>query len=75
MKDKRKVKLRQLEKKMKELQDEYPYTDLSDFRLQQAAKQYADWHYEHFHLKFEIEHCPNCSQILPKYKNNATKTN
>lgn len=72
MKDKRKAQLKQIEKKMKSLQDKCPNIDLSDFKLQQAAKQYGELHYQHFHLKFEIEHCPNCSQLLPQYKKDET---
>ena len=55
MTDKRKLKLKQIERKMKALQEEYPNVNLNDFNLNQAFKKYHELFYEHFHLKFEIE--------------------
>lgn len=75
MADKRKSQLRNIEKKMKALQDKHPDVNLNDFNLKEAFKDYHELFYQHFHLKFEIEHCPECSQLLPQYKNNGTKNN
>ena len=68
MADKRKVKLRQLDKKMKDLQGKYPTIDLSDSHLLNDMKKHSELRYEHFHLKFDIEHCPTCSQLLKEYQ-------
>lgn len=68
MPDQRKAKLRQLQKKMKSLQDKHPNINLDDTELVKNINAFDKLRWEAFHLKFEIEHCPNCSQILPQYK-------
>lgn len=74
MADKRKAKLKRIENKMKSLQEKYPNIDLSDSHLQKAIKEYEELSFEHFHLKFEIEHCPNCSQVLPEFQQANSQT-
>lgn len=57
--------LRSLEKKMERVQKWYP-----DFNLKQASRhlsgiqKYHDLQMEHFHLKFEIEHCQTCGKKI-----------
>ena len=58
-----KQKLRSLEQKMKRLES-------PDFDIKEAARHfgsiqaYYNLQREHFHLKFEIEHCPTCGKKL-----------
>ena len=56
-----KQKLKSIEKKMERLQNNNPEIDLKVVsRYLADIEQYSKLQKEHFHLQFEIEHCPNC---------------
>ena len=60
-----KQKLRSLEQKMARLQKSYPDFDLKTAsRNLSAIQKYFDLQQEHFHLKFNMEHCKNCGKKL-----------
>ena len=67
MADKRKAKLKYLEKRLAILKAKYPDINLDDTFLLECITEYHIVRREAFFLKFEIEHCPKCSQLLPKY--------
>ena len=60
-----KQKLKSIEKKMQRLQQNNPEIDLKVVsRYLADIERYAKLKNEHFHLQFEIEHCPTCFKIL-----------
>jgi len=60
-----KQKLRSLEKKMERLQSYSPDINLKEVsRHFGTIEKYFKLQREHFHLKFEIEHCPTCYKKL-----------
>lgn len=69
MSDKRKIKLRKLEKKLVSISERNPNIDLNNLQLLRDINEFHEVHKEAFLLKFEIEHCSECSQLLPQYKN------
>ena len=69
MADKRKIKLKSLENKMQVIQERNG-VDLNDLQLLKDITKFNELKKEAFFLKFEIEHCEMCSQLLPEYKNN-----
>jgi hypothetical protein len=62
--DKRKIKLRSLKKKLEAIQVKYPEINLKDLELKRDIIKYHEIFKEHFHLEFEIEHCPVCFKRL-----------
>lgn len=69
MTDKRKIKLKRLEKKLVSISERNPNIDLNNLQLLRDINEFNAVRKEAFFLKFEIEHCSECSQLLPKYKN------
>ena len=60
-----KQKLKSIEKKMDRLQKWHPDIDLKEVSRHFAGiEKYHKLQMEHFHLKFEIEHCPTCYKEL-----------
>ena len=62
--DKRKVKLRQLKKKLEAIELKYPDINLKDFDLKRDLIKYHEILKEHFYLDFEINHCETCGKKL-----------
>ncbi len=69
MSDKRKIKLRKLEKKLVSISERNPNIDLNNLQLLRDINEFNEVRKEAFFLKFEIEHCSECHQLLPQYKN------
>ena len=69
MADKRKIKLKRLEKKLVSISERNPNIDLNNLQLLRDINEFNAVRKEAFFLKFEIEHCSECSQLLPQYKN------
>ena len=68
MSDKRKIKLRKLEKKLVSISERNPNIELNNLQLLRDINEFNEVRKEAFFLKFEIEHCSECSQLLPQYK-------
>jgi len=61
-----KQKLKSLEKKMQRIEDRNPEIDIKHVsRFVRDIELYYDLRQEHFHLKFNMEHCQSCGK---KYK-------
>ena len=60
-----KQKLKSIEKKMERIQKNNPTIDLNTVsRYRSDIERYSKLKQEHFHLQFEIEHCPTCFKKL-----------
>ena len=68
MVDLRKVKLKKLEKKLVSISERSPNIDLNNMQLLKDINEFHEARKEAFYLRFEIEHCSECSQLLPKYR-------
>ena len=68
MADLRKVKLKKLEKKLVSISERNPTIDLNNMQLLKDVNEFHEVRKEAFYLRFEIEHCSECSQLLPQYK-------
>ena len=68
MADLRKVKLKKLEKKLALIVERNPSIDLNNMQLLKDINEFFNVKKEAFYLRFEIEHCSKCSQLLPQYK-------
>ncbi len=67
MEDLRKVKLKKLEKKLVLITKRQPNIDLNNMQLLKDIKEFHEVRREAFYLRFDIEHCSECSQLLPQY--------
>lgn len=67
MADIRKAKLRRLEKTLASISERNLNIDLNNMQLYKDINEFHEVRREAFYLKFEIEHCSECSQLLPKY--------
>lgn len=62
-----KQKLKSIEKKIERIQERNPDIDLKVVnRYFGDIERYHKLQREHFHLQFEIEHCPTCFKKLTK---------
>ena len=58
-----KQKLKSIEKKMQRIQDSMPFFDfVTACRNITEINRFYQLRQEHFHLKFEIEHCQKCGK-------------
>ena len=58
-------KLRSIEKKMERIQDSMPFFDFKKAtRNICEVNRYSELSNQHFHLKFEIEHCITCGKKI-----------
>lgn len=67
MADLRKIKLKKLEKKLALIVERNPSIDLKNMQLLKDINEFHEVRKEAFYLRFEIEHCSECSQLLPQY--------
>lgn len=65
-----KKQIKSIQQKMNRIKLNYPEIDFDKVSIRHdVIKRYFELKQQMFFLEFDLQHCSECSQLLPKYKN------